>query len=88
MGRKVTGEIQGIPIELFRFDEKSGEICIGDECLTLRLGGKESEIVIEYDPNSQKCNRETKKIVEKFLQQILGGKKPKIRVKKVSSEKS
>lgn len=82
MSEKVSGEVQGIPIELIRYDEKSGEICIGDECLTVRLG-KENEIVIEYDPDSQKCNRETRKIIEKFLQQILGGgKKPKIRVVK------
>lgn len=85
MSETLSGEVKGVPIELIRFDEKSGEICIGDECLSVRLGAKENEIVIEHDPDSRKCKKETKKIIEAFLQQILRGKKPKIKYRQVSS---
>ena len=84
MSETISGEVKGIPIEMVRYDEETGEICIGDECLTIRLGSKENEVVIEYDPNSQKCNMNTRRIIGKFLQGIIAGK-PKIRVKKITN---
>jgi len=86
MRETISGEVKGVPIEMVRVDEETGEICIGDECLLVRLG-KENLIQIEYNPDSQKCSIGTRQIIKKFMREMLeDGHKAKVKFFKKTAD--
>lgn len=78
------GVVKGIPVELIKYDEKTGEICVGDECFSIRYNPDKNEVAIEYNPDSPTCSPLMRKAAEKFMENIMRGAKVKFRkVRKV-----
>jgi len=70
--------IKGMPVELIGDDK----ICIGNECLQITVDNETNEWSIEYDPDSDRCDRRMKKVAKLFLKQVTEGK-PKIKFRRV-----
>jgi len=78
------GVVKGIPVELIRYDEKTGEICVGDECFSIRYNPDKHEVAIEYNPDSPVCSPLMRKVAEKFMKNVMEGARVRFRkVKKV-----
>lgn len=71
-------EIKGLPVELIKVDEETGELCVGDECFMVKYEPRENTIAIEFNPNSQTCSPLMRRVSKMFLKQITESK-PKVK---------
>ena len=61
----------------WRVDSKTGEICIGNECVEARIS-KDGSFVLDVDPNAKTCSPEVK---ERLTRSLLNAAEGKGRVK-------
>ena len=62
-GRQMNVEVAG---SLWRKDPKTGELCIGDDCMTIRIG-EDGDVALEMDPLAETCATDARKRVRKAL---------------------
>lgn len=76
---EAEAEILGIPVELVKVDEKTGELCVGEACFMVRVDPERNEIAIEVDPEAP-CSPLMTKVAKMFLKQFLENR-PKIKIR-------
>ena len=76
---KAEAEIRGIPVEFIKVDEKTGELCVGEDCFKVKVDPKGNEIAIEVDPEAP-CSPLMTKVAKMFLKQFLENR-PKIKIR-------
>jgi hypothetical protein len=72
-------EIKGIPVEFIKVDEKTGELCVGEDCFKVKYEPIENTIAIEIDPEAP-CSPLMTKVAKQFLKQIVEGR-PKFKIR-------
>jgi hypothetical protein len=50
---KKKTETDAIPSDLMRIDPKTGELCVGDDCFTVRMDPKSNVITLDMDDKAE-----------------------------------